>query len=73
MYDGELKLCCTFYLVPPNWAHFFVPSLLEKLTHISFPQAFISSFLSFLFIYFCFLGPYLQHMEVPGLGVELEL
>ena len=25
----------------------------------------------FLFIYFCFLGPW--HMEVPGLGVESEL
>ena len=29
-------------------------------------------FLNFLF-YFCFLGPYLWHMEVPGLGVESEL
>ena len=26
-----------------------------------------------LFIYFCFLGPQLQHMEVPRLEVELEL
>ena len=26
-----------------------------------------------LFVYFCFLGPHLQHMEVPRLGVELEL
>ena len=32
--------------------------------------------LFFLFIYlfiFCFLGPYLQYMEVPRLGVKLEL
>ena len=27
----------------------------------------------FLFFLFCFLGPHLQHMEVPRLGVELEL
>lgn len=26
-----------------------------------------------LFIYFCFLGPHPRHMEVPGLGVQLEL
>ena len=25
------------------------------------------------FFLFFFLGPYLQHMEVPGLGVKLEL
>ena len=24
-------------------------------------------------LFFVFLGPHLQHMEVPGLGVELEL
>ena len=27
----------------------------------------------FLFFFFSFLGLYLQHMEVPGLGVQLEL
>ena len=27
----------------------------------------------YLFIYFCFLGPHPQHIEVPRLGVELEL
>jgi len=26
-----------------------------------------------LFFFFSFLGPHLQHMEVPGLGVKLEL
>ena len=26
-----------------------------------------------LFLFFVFLGPHLQHMEVPMLGVELEL
>ena len=32
-------------------------------------------FLSFLFffLFFCFLGPHPRHMEVPRLGVELEL
>ena len=27
----------------------------------------------FCFVFFVFLGPNLQHMEVPRLGVELEL
>ena len=27
----------------------------------------------YFFIYFVFLGPHPQHMEVPRLGVELEL
>ena len=26
-----------------------------------------------LFLFFCFLGPYLRHMEVSRLGVKLEL
>ena len=26
-----------------------------------------------IFFFFCFLGPHLQHVEVPRLGVELEL
>ena len=31
------------------------------------------SIFSFLFFSFCFLGPHLWYMEVPRLGVELEL
>ena len=27
----------------------------------------------FFFFFFCFLGPHPQHMEVPRLGVELEM
>ena len=30
-------------------------------------------FLFFLFFFFCFLGPHLRHMEIPRLGVKLEL
>ena len=30
-------------------------------------------FVCFLFVCFCFLGPHPRHMEVPRLGVELEL
>ena len=26
-----------------------------------------------VFLFFCFLGPYVQHMEVPRLGVKSEL
>ena len=29
-------------------------------------------YISFFFFFF-FLGPYLQHMEIPGLGVVLKL
>ena len=29
--------------------------------------------LFFFFFFFCFLGPHLRHMEVPRLGVQLEL
>ena len=36
-------------------------------------QSFLFSFFFFLFSLFCFLGPHLQHMEVPRLGVKLEL
>ena len=39
--------------------------------HLHSGHAFSSSF--FFFLCFVFLGPYLQHMEVPRLGVELEL
>ena len=35
-------------------------------------QVFFSVF-SFCFVLFCFLGPHLWHMEVPRLGVKLEL
>ena len=28
---------------------------------------------AFFFFFLSFLGPHLQYMEVPGLGVELEL
>ena len=29
--------------------------------------------LYFAFFFFCFLGPYLLHMEIPRRGVELQL
>ena len=36
--------------------------------------AFLQSFSSiYLFFLFCFLGPHPRHVEVPRLGVELEL
>ena len=34
---------------------------------------FSNSNLSLIFFFFFFLRPHLQHTEVPGLGVELEL
>ena len=36
------------------------------------PTQFLYLFI-YLFIYLVFLGPYVKHMEVPKLGVELEL
>ena len=30
-------------------------------------------FLPFFFFFFCFLGPYLRHVETPRLGVKSEL
>ena len=31
----------------------------------------LSTIIGFHFLLFCFLGPYLWHMEVPRLGVEI--
>ena len=43
--------------------------------YISFLHSLIVGFFFFvcLFVFFAFLEPHLQHMEVPRLGVELEL
>ena len=52
------------------------PSFNFPLPDLNYTGTLFSSFLpSFLpsFISFVFLGPYLWHMEVPRLGVELEL
>ena len=46
--------------------------LLEKQILASFSSGFYLSFFFFFFFFF-FLGLHLQHVEVPRLGVELEL
>ena len=38
-----------------------------------FPHEGFSDFFFFFFFFFVFLGPCLRHMEVPRLGVKLEL
>ena len=49
--------------------HTRVPWRVQILSFLCF-----SSFLFFSFIFFFFfLGPHLQHMEIPRLGVEIEL
>ena len=50
------------------------PCYLFLLSHQSFVpfHLFLAPFFFFFFFFF-FLGPYLQHMEVPRLGVHLEL
>ena len=41
---------------------------------LPWPHYFCATFLfTRFFFFFCFLGPYPQHMEVPRLGVESEL
>ena len=44
-----------------------LPSLSVDVFSFSLPPSLPS------FLFFCFLGPHSQHMEVPRLGVELEL
>ena len=39
----------------------------------AFPTLRSKRYIPYLFIYFCFLGPHLQHIEVPRLRVKLEL
>ena len=39
----------------------------------SFILKFLPGLFYFILFYFVFLGPYLRHMEVPRLEVELEL
>ena len=55
------KVFCTYF-------SFFLPSFLSFL-----PSVCLSSFLSLFLSFFFFLGPHLHHMEIPRLGVELEL
>ena len=47
------------------------PSCGHQAEPVTFAFLNFSFFLSFFF--FVFLGPHLQHMEVPRLGVESEL
>ena len=42
------------------------------MTHLSFTSLFFCIF-GFLGFFLSFLGPHPWHMEIPGLGVELEL
>ena len=49
-----------------------LPGFLQTLAHLPFPFAAFALFFCFVLFCFCFLsflGPLLQHMEVPGLGV----
>ena len=57
------------------WDFHKTPNILNLQVPRVFPLflfSFISSF-SFFFFFFFFLGMYLQHMEIPRLGVESEL
>ena len=52
---------------------FFLNSInLSMLSFDHFYKLFLSFYL-FIYLFICFLGPCLWHMEVPRLGVELEL
>ena len=50
--------------LPPIWKIFFF--------HFCSVQVPLLGYL-FIYLLFCFLGPYLRHKEVPRLGVESEL
>ena len=67
-----------------EWADCFRNCVLGKFRHLQTlnlvpiptpPYMLFVTFIYFCFVLFCFcfLGPYLQHMEVPKLGVKLEL
>ena len=51
---------------PPCNLPFIVSLRHRKSPHCTSPEPKVSFF-------FFFLGPHLQHMEIPGLGIELEL
>ena len=65
-----------------HWTNIYsTHSTLTHATSSARPQGIVANttgrhllcFVSFCFIFFCFLVPHLQHMEIPRLGVELEL
>ena len=61
---------------PPAWEPpYATGAALKKnwLNSIVFTCILCTSYILYLFIFGLFLGPHLQHMEVPRLGVELEL
>ena len=65
--NGYISLLCNTWAIPAI-------SISKNITFSEvyvFPHALLS-FFSFLFL-FVYLGPHPQHMEVPRLGVELEL
>ena len=46
-----------------------IPPLIS-LSSLNAPPHLFSDIFIYLFIYFCFLGPHLQHMELPRLGAK---
>ena len=61
----------------PSLISFFIPKIifLIKAT-LTTPNTCPTQMISFilpLFLFFCFLGPHSQHLEVPRLGSELDL
>ena len=68
-----MHLLCQFRAFSGFYTNFEDPSLLfAPIQDSSYPLYHIGTHFLFLF-FFCFLGPHLQHMEVPRLGVESEL
>ena len=67
----------------PNFAMPFIPSLLHSFFHYIYIYIYIYTYVCvcvyiyiymfFPFFFYWFLGPHLQHMEVPRLGVKSEL
>ena len=70
-YDTALK--CYLELGRRSVNVHMTKSMSEHLMIIYVSIFIINMHLTFLFFVFCFLGPHPWHMEVPRLGVQLEL
>ena len=66
--------CPVFPNIDMNWNCFFAPVMELAVVKSYVPMSELGkSYSLYLFIYFCLLGPHLQYMEVPRLGVKSEL
>ena len=71
--QGGICDCASFFSLPSKSLPLGLEGGVQK-AYITFLSCKLTStFIIYLLIYFFFLGQLLWHMEVPRLGVELEL